>query len=226
MNNKNCKQSSNIKSLLNKESSISIANKCRNTVNAFTIVELMGAMMIIAILSVMAIMSGAGRINAPGGTAAVRTVAAALDYARTEAVKSGENVFVAFSNDNALLATDDQSALFGLFTKDDTLTPPYKQLQPWQRIPPNFKFQNSNASNGIPGSDTKALFTVTDKDGDNKDMSFPYVEFNSFGKVENPSTNLEVNILTPKDISENATTPSLATIKIYRLKGRVETLDK
>lgn len=189
----------------------------------FSLIELIAVILIMGLLSVIAIMGSIGRLTAPSNTSALKNLTSYLEFARNYATQNSTRVAVAFTNNDTNLPYEKQRARYGVFQRDSE-SDEFIAIGEWKELPNAVKF---NKDEGILSATTDKTFEIFDKNDDKKQIKFPYIEFNRFGKVAKPTdvSKLFIKLLTLKEETSGVAEDILPEIRIYPAQGRVELLD-
>lgn len=208
--------------------------------NAFTLLELMVVIGIIAIMLVALIPAVNSLTKSSGRKAAISSLLGAAEQARANAIKTGRAtylVFPTFTGGTAATRERYHYRAFGIFEDDPGGTGTPKQLTNWNTLPTGVTVR---AKTGAPGSLTDlpdaasltpaATFTFTPEP--NATAVFYCIKFSSNGEVESPANNVTLTVIeghvngttevvtSAKDLSgEPAARDSL---RIAHLTGRAE----
>jgi len=177
-----------------------VAIQCKHSAKAFSLVELVVVIGVIALMTSMLLPSIAGFSSTAGRRGAVNIVMNTFEEARVAALESGQNVYVAFADSDFPISEMRYSA-FMVFrdATDEEKDPngdgntsdgqPYVILKKWTRLPKNIAFKRINNSLVPTGggqttfSGLKTLMPSTQQDD-----TFPVLTFNSSGVVSGGPT--------------------------------------
>ncbi|MDX2082354.1 MAG: type II secretion system protein [Terrimicrobiaceae bacterium] len=196
----------------------------RHRVRAFSLLELLTVVGVIAIMMSLLIPSIAGFSSTAGRRGAVNVVMNTLEQARVEALQSGQTVYVAFADGN-FPVEDMRNAAFLVFrtpTEEEAAAGrSFVVLKPWTRLPKDVFFR-SQAGTVFPGT-SKTFSGLVDELPQRFSgiSSLPALSFTSSGTVLEPSqgTNLWLFL---EDRSTRSANTLFEKISLSRYTGRVQ----
>lgn len=212
--------------------------------DAFTLIELMVVIGIIALMLVALIPAVSSLSKSGGRKAAIGNLAILIEQARSLALADARNTYIAFvaalpSSASQAVVADYSYRAYAVFEDDANGNPHAIQTTKWQRLPTGISFRNQPEPTG-PGT---SLTTATNPATStfpfalaNGNITCPYLEFDSVGSVVQPNSAAPMRLVifegyvrggsevpTGRDSSHE---PIRDEISIGRFNGRAEYVNR
>lgn len=216
----------------------------RARASAFTLVELLAVIAIVAALSV----AGASMMSQMNGAnvrqrAAAQEVASLVDQARSRAIASGEDHFLVLANGDSNFSKEQQYRAMAIYRRSADKNKPHQQITAWDVLPQGAAFHNMSGNVGSLKFSIKNVFDLSPSSPekfpvDGTDLTVPYMTFSGQGAVTYPGTqpNEQYGLVifmgnysggkpVPTRMTEDGK-PVLDVITISRFTGRVKHLSE
>jgi prepilin-type N-terminal cleavage/methylation domain-containing protein len=193
---------------------------------AFTLVEMLAVMGIIAILLAVSLPAFNSMTQQTGRKAAVSELLGLLEQARVSALEKGRDTHVVFLTDTSpALSKDERYRAYAVFQDSDSAGGAPTQITKWTFLPKGVAFMGSVPSQTIYG----ALKLPVNGGLYRNATGFPYITFSPTGSIVQPNSGM-LNIYlfegyadsTGKPVYQSTDNIFLEKISLSRFTGRAQ----
>jgi prepilin-type N-terminal cleavage/methylation domain-containing protein len=197
---------------------------------AFTLVEMLIVIALVAILTTLLAPSLQGLFGVAGRRGGVNALSAALEQARLSAVENGTSAYVGFATASTNQDAKYNAVIVFRARRDDESGAAFVPLSRWLRLPTGVHLQPASISSAATTS-VSSLTGVLPRLGSEQLASVPVIEFDRFGRLKNQgSTNSRVLVVGEGVVVDASTVQFRSGTNAYALTvlpltGRVQIAD-
>ena len=189
---------------------------------AFTLVEMLVVIALVAILTTLIAPSLQGLFGVAGRRGGANALSAALEQARLAAVENGTSAYVGFASASTNQDAAYNSVIVFRARRDDEAGAAFVPLSRWLRLPTGVHLEPDS----IPSTTVSGLSGILPRLGSEALVTTPVIEFDRFGRLRNQSTTpvLKVGegVVVGGDVQFRSGTNALYAVSVLPLTGRVQ----